>query len=87
MTAPRTLTIRLATTDAELEAIYRFRYAIYVEEMHRKQKHADPLTRQICDPLDAGAYVLGVWEQEEVVGTLRTNFLAETEVGEYFDMY
>lgn len=86
-TADRAINIRLATTDADLEAIYRFRYVIYVEEMHRQQKHADHAARRICDPLDACGHILGVWEQGEVVGTVRANFVRESDLGEYFEMY
>lgn len=79
--------IRLATSPEELEAVYRFRYAIYVEEMHRRQKYADHEAKQIYDPLDPGSYVFGAWADGELAGTLRTNFLRETDIGEYFEMY
>ena len=80
-------TIRFATTEEELETIYRFRYAIYVEEMHRKQEYADHQAKRICDPLDPGSYVLGAWEGEEIAGTLRISFVRWTRIGEYFEMY
>ena len=81
------LEIRLATSPAELEAIYRFRYAIYVEEMHRKQKYADHEARRIEDPLDRGSCILGAWENGEVVGTVRASFLRCVDIGDYFDFY
>ena len=70
-----------------LEAVYRFRYIIYVEEMNRKQKYADHAAKRICDPLDPGSYVVAAWDSAELVGTLRINFLRETDFGEYFDLY
>ncbi|MCX5659773.1 MAG: GNAT family N-acetyltransferase [Planctomycetota bacterium] len=79
--------IRLATETSELEAVYRFRYAIYVEEMQRTQKYADHRGKRICDPLDHGSHVLGAWEGDELVGTLRCNFLRDTSFGEYYEMY
>lgn len=81
------LEIRLAESEDDLEAIYRFRYDIYVVEMQRKQRYADHAQRRIADPLDSCGHVLGAWEDGALVGTLRTNFLRESDVGEYFDMY
>jgi hypothetical protein len=79
--------IRQATTEEELEEIYRFRFAVYVEEMHRPQKYADHARKRIWDPLDSRGYVLGAWENDELVGTVRINFLAETDIGDYYEMY
>ena len=55
--------------------------------MHRVQKYADDATRRIFDPFDRTSRILGAYENDEVVGTVRTNFLRETEVGDYFDYY
>ena len=43
--------IRIAETAADRERSFRFRYVIYVEEMGRKQTYADPVRRQIEEPL------------------------------------
>ena len=43
--------IRLPATRAEHEALYAFRYRIYVEEMERPQKHADHSARQYIPDL------------------------------------
>ena len=61
--------IRRAETSDELEAVYHFRYLIYVEEMQRKQAYADHVRRRIVDPLDDGAVNLVAWSGSEVVGT------------------
>jgi predicted GNAT family N-acyltransferase len=82
-----TLQFRLASSREELEEIYRFRYRIYVEEMHRPQRYADHDSKQICDSLDRSGHVLGVWNDDQVIGTVRTNFLRECEIGEYNQFY
>ena len=79
--------IRLATQPAELAAIYRFRYAIYVEEMNRKQKYADHEARLIQDPIDCGSYILGAWENGELVGTVRSSVLSRVDISDYYDFY
>jgi len=79
--------IKLAETAEERDQIFRFRYQIYVEEMGRAQKHADHVNRRIEDPLDAGGLILGAWNRNEVIGTVRTNFVGFCEIGEYLDMY
>lgn len=82
------IVIRPAVTPDEFRAIYRFRYAVYVEEMARPQKHADHLAKFIIDPLDVpAACVLAAWEAGEIVGTVRTNFLSSSCIGEYTYLY
>jgi hypothetical protein len=44
--------IRRATTTEEREAIYRFRYSVYVEEMGRYTATADHTHRRLVDPED-----------------------------------
>ena len=82
------LDIRLASTAADLRAVYRFRYAVYVEEMNRPQKHADHESKLIIDSLDVpSAYVLAAWDAGELVGTVRNNFLRSCDIGEYARQY
>lgn len=49
--------VRCFETDepALLEAVFRLRYAVYVEEMRRRQPHADPVGRRLVEPLDRDA--------------------------------
>jgi GNAT superfamily N-acetyltransferase len=82
-----TFQIRAAQTSEDLEAVYRFRYLIYVEEMKRKQVYADHVRRRIVDPLDEGAINLVAWSGEEVVGTLRINFPRDSFIGQYEEFY
>ena len=83
------ITVRQATSSKELEATYRFRYSIYAEEMNGKQKYADHQQKTLVDPLDGqeGCCVLTAWEGDEIVGTVRTNFLRSSEIGEYHELY
>lgn len=79
--------IRRVTDPEELQAIYRFRYDIYVTEMNRVQRYADHENKTIIDPLDAtAACILGAFDNGKVVGTVRTNFVRDG-VGEYFELY
>ena len=50
---PPGLEIRTADTDEEREAVYRFRYDVYVEEMGRYRATADHGRRRLVDPEDA----------------------------------
>ncbi|MEZ4354483.1 MAG: hypothetical protein R3F16_12610 [Myxococcota bacterium] len=49
--------VRCFETDepALLEAVFRLRYVVYVEEMRRRQPHADPVARRLAEPLDRDA--------------------------------
>src|SRR5262245_51395511 len=82
-----TIEIRPAETREELEAVYRFRYQIYVEEMRRVQHYADHQLRRIVDPLDENCHILAAWEYGAIVGTVRNNYLAESLIGEYMQLY
>ncbi len=76
-------TIGLARTAEERARIFRFRYRIYVEEMGRTQKHADHANRTVEEPFDATGHLLYAEQGGEIVGTLRTNFARETDLGYY----
>jgi hypothetical protein len=79
--------IRLAKTTNEREQIYRFRYQIYSEEMGRRQDYADHDRRMIVEPLDVTGKVFGAWEDGSVVGTVRTNFARDFDLGYYEHLY
>lgn len=80
--------IRHASTPDDLRAVYRFRYKVYVEEMARKLIHVDHTARLLADPLDVpAAVVLTAWDAGEVVGTLRTDFLRSSNIGDYAKYY
>jgi GNAT superfamily N-acetyltransferase len=79
--------IRPAASPEELEAVYRFRYRIYVEEMHRKQLYADHERRLIQDPLDPFSINLVAWKGSEVIGAIRNNAAEDGPLGQYEAFY
>src|SRR5262245_15298124 len=69
------ITVRRASSQGDREKIFRLRYEIYVEEMRRRQTHADHALRFIEEPFDDASAVLLLAEQDgEAVGTVRINF-------------
>jgi len=81
--------ISLATTAAEREAVYRFRYQVYVREMGRREPNACHATGRLTDDLDRAATVLRAIDAPSgsLLGTLRTNFLRNADVGHYESLY
>jgi CRP-like cAMP-binding protein len=63
--------IHLAETEAEKQAVYRFRYDVYVEEMGRYGAAADHENRLLVEPEDATARIFYAVEGGEVVATSR----------------
>lgn len=79
--------IRMVETREDRERVFRFRYEIYVEEMGRVQKYADPTRRRIEEPFDATAHLMIAERGGVTVGTLRTNFAGETDLGYYVRLF
>lgn len=79
--------VRLARGREELLKLFRFRYAIYVEEMGRKPNYADHALRTIEEPFDLTGYNLIALDCGQIVGALRANIGAETDFGQYVDLY
>lgn len=69
------------------EDLFRFRYAVYVEEMNRKQHYAQHDKRIIVDPLDEHARQLVAYSENRIVGCIRVNCLIDSDIGDYFDFY
>lgn len=67
----RAIDVRIATTPEELEAVYRFRYRVYVEEMNRQERYADHDRKRIEEPMDAENTIIGAFKDGQVVGTVR----------------
>lgn len=83
-------TIRLASTEEDRLAVYRFRYEIYVEEMHRKQLYANHERRIVEDPIDwpsSRLFVATDTKTNAVIGTVRTNYLRGGSVQGYETLY
>ena len=52
------ISCRVAESIAEREAVYRFRYSVYVEEMKKPLASADHAREVITDDLDAYSTIL-----------------------------
>ena len=64
----------LAQSDEEKEAVYRFRYDVYVEEMGRYQGIADHARRRFREPEDDTARIFYAAVDGQVVATSRFNW-------------
>lgn len=63
-----------AETAADKDAVYQFRYSVYVEEMGRYKDVADHERRLLIEPEDRHSIVYGASDDTGVVGTLRCTF-------------
>lgn len=79
--------IRVAKNEDERQAIYRFRYQIYIQEMGRNQRYADHARTEIQEPLDATATNIFASINNEVIGCIRFNSGQDTDFGEYVESY
>ncbi|MBN1208335.1 MAG: cyclic nucleotide-binding domain-containing protein [Myxococcaceae bacterium] len=69
--------VRFVRTEDEREAVYRLRYATYVEEMHLYAGQADHDRQRLSDADDATAHMMYAEVGGEVVGTLRVHLGSE----------
>jgi GNAT superfamily N-acetyltransferase len=72
-----TVTVAQVRSDAEREQVYRFRYRIYVEDMHLSPPDADHARGILRDALDDVAVAYALYDDGEVVGSLRGVYLAD----------
>lgn len=86
-TAPHLTQVEVATGAEALEALFRFRYRISVEEMGRRERYADHQARLITDPLDTAAINLIARHGDELVGCLRVNLGSCGDFDYYTDFY
>lgn len=61
----------LAEAPADKEAVYRFRYSVYVEEMGRYRDTADHVGRRLAEPEDDHSLVFLARDDDDVVATVR----------------
>ena len=82
-----TVEVRIATTQAEREAVFRFRYEVYVEELGRYRAVADHEHRRLADPEDDHSWIVYGAVDGEVVGTMRLTWgghgCSERQVEQY----
>ena len=79
--------IRHITKPAELIAVYRQRYTVYVQELKYPQRYADHVARTVVEPLDTHGHILGAFEDGLLVGSIRINYGSEAAFGNYVDLY
>ncbi len=81
--------VGLAKTAEEKEAVYRFRYSVYVEEMGRYQDRADHAGRRLVEPEDDTSFIFYVRDADDgtVVGTGRMTWggygFSQRQIDEY----
>ena len=78
-----------ATDPFVREAVFRFRYDIYVREMRRRQKDADHARGRVEDALDRDAMLLAARDTltGRIVGTARSNVVGVSDLGVYDALY
>ncbi len=69
--------VGIAGSEEERNAVYAFRYRVYVEELQLSPPEADHARRQLRDPLDDVGIAFAIWRDDRVVGSLRTVHLAD----------
>jgi hypothetical protein len=78
---------RLATTAEEMDAVHRFRYDIYVEELHRYGGRADHDHRRLADPEDDWSWVWYATDGDEIVASIRITWgghgFSERQIAQY----
>lgn len=63
--------VREVSSPRDLEAIWAFRYEVYVAEMGKELACADHSRRWLCEPLDVGARHLRVEHEGRILGAMR----------------
>jgi hypothetical protein len=79
--------IRRVRSHAEATEVFRLRYEVYIAELDRTQRYADPAARMIEEPLDRTGHLFGAYEGARLVGTLRSNYAHHGDLGEYGSLY
>lgn len=82
------LQIRVAETAREKNAVYRFRYNVYVDEMGKSLSYADHKQKMLKDDLDDSAELFMAIFNTDVIATARLNHGDVTEFNQYWrDIY
>lgn len=79
--------IRKVVSRSEIEAVFRLRYEVYLEELQRTQLHADHESRRLEEPLDATGAITAAFDNGKVVGTLRSNYCRDSDLTTYRELY
>jgi hypothetical protein len=81
------LEIRLAQTPEEKEEVFKLRYQIYVEELGYSQHYADKQHYKIEEPLDKSGNIFVAFHKGNLVGTARSNYAINSDLGYYAELY
>ena len=81
------LTIVPVENDDLRNAVFAFRYRIYVEHMGRRQLHADHVRRIVVEPQDTSATIFAALLDGRVIGTVRGNSAADPTMAYYRKIY
>jgi predicted GNAT family N-acyltransferase len=81
------LEIRLAETAEEREQVFKLRYQVYIEELGWCYPDADHKYRRMEDTLDISANIFIAWELGQVVGTVRCNYVRNSNLESYLNLY
>ncbi|MDD0852873.1 hypothetical protein HBN50_07190 [Halobacteriovorax sp. GB3] len=81
--------VYLMQSKEELETVFRFRYFVYIEQMDRQGlKHVDHERKMIIDEWDhLNPYILGVFKDNKMIGTVRLNKLEKGQDYPYEDLF
>jgi hypothetical protein len=76
--------VRIAESEEERDAVFRFRYSVYVDELGRKLGNADHRTRRVHDVEDDRPYTMLLYTavDGELTGTMRVRHWGPGEVPE-----
>ena len=81
------ISVRAVRSQEEREAVFAFRYRVYVEEMRRPEPGADHAARRIVDPLDATGHLIAAFHDGRIVGTVRVNLARDSDLSAYEEPY
>ena len=69
--------VRPIRTDNERAAVERLRYRVSVNEMGKPYPNADHRRQRLSDPLDEVSLILGAFDGDTLIGTVRSTSATE----------
>ena len=79
--------IRAIINRGDLQAVYRFRYQVYVQELGRRSPHADYDIHQLRHPLDDTGVNIAAFDGPSIIGVIRNNIGLDGSFGPFLDFY
>lgn len=76
--------IGYAESEEDLQAVFRLRYEIYIQEMNLESESIDHESQMLTDPYDDNARILYAAVDGEIVGTLRLHWGGTAPFAEEF---